>query len=234
MNRLDAVPMPKGIEALPKDDRGFPVPWFVAWINGEPDFRVIGENKIQQAYKHRKCWLCGCPLGFKAAFVIGPMCAINRVSSEPPSHPECADYAAKVCPFLTKPAMKRNEKDLPNHKEAAGMGLKRNPGCCLVWVTRTNGYKAFNAPGGGVLFNVGSPLELRWYAEGRLATRAEIMSSIDSGLPLLQDGCFDQHDRDKLASMHEAALLLVPDGVNELAAAARRRETHEPTGGASH
>jgi len=31
---------------LPIDpDRGYPVPWFVAWVNGKPDFRVIGVGK---------------------------------------------------------------------------------------------------------------------------------------------------------------------------------------------
>lgn len=205
-----SVEVPERIAKLPRDRRGYPVPWFVAWIDGQPDFRVIDPDRMARCVKERRCWLCGEPLGAYRAFVIGPMCAINRVSSEPPSHRDCAVYAARVCPFLTKPRMRRRESGLPEEvHEAAGVGLKRNPGVALVWVTKQ--FEMFRAPG-GVLFRVGDPVETMWFAEGRSATREEVLASIDSGLPLLMEPAKAEGPSAiaALERMHREALVHLP------------------------
>jgi hypothetical protein len=202
--------MPERIAKLPRDDRGYPVPWFVAWIDGKPDFRVIEAGRIVEAVKQRRCWVCGEKLGRFLAFVIGPMCAINRITSEPPSHRECAVFAARACPFLTMPKMKRNERAKPEgYQEPAGFHVPRNPGVALVWIThhftpiRTDG---------GVLFQVYTPLEVLWFCEGRPATRMEVMESIESGLVFLREAA----DRDGPAALRQLkaqlgeALKLVP------------------------
>jgi hypothetical protein len=186
------------------------VPWFVAWINGVPDFRVIGENKLSDASRFRCCWLCGGPLGGNAAFVIGPMCAINRVSAEPPSHRDCADYAARACPFLTTPGMRRRDTALPEGAtDPDGIMIRRNPGVALVWITRTWRLQPHYR-----LYDVGDPAEIRWYAEGRPATRTEILAAIDTGLPLLRaEAEADKRPREALAELdrqHAHALALVP------------------------
>jgi hypothetical protein len=143
-------------------------------------------------------------------FVIGPMCAVNRVSAEPPSHRSCALYAVQACPFLTQPRAKRNEKDMPEHLEPAGLMLKRNPGVTLLWTTQR--YTLFKDGRGGALFNVGDPEQVEFYAEGRAATHDEIMASINSGLPILQE----MAERDgpeavaELAKMYDKAMELVP------------------------
>jgi hypothetical protein len=183
-------PLPDRMKSLPLDARGYPVPWFVAFIDGVADFRVIRENGIAHAYNKKLCWICGHVRGAIGAFVIGPMCAVNRVSAEPPAHLECAMYAAKACPFLTLPKAHRREAGIPaDAKDPAGVMIARNPGVALVWTSRT--WKPFKidstgAAGAGVLFDIGEPIEARWYAEGRRATRAEVMASLESGLPLLQ------------------------------------------------
>lgn len=182
--KISAIPMPDRIRRLPISPSGFPAPWFVHWENGEPDFRVVGSGKIRDAVKHKLCWVCGDPLGRTVAMTLGPMCAINRTISEPPSHRECAVYSAIACPFLSNPRMRRNEINLPEeHVAAAGNGIKRNPGAVAVWCTR--GYRPFKAPG-GVLFTFDDPSEVLWFAFGRAATRAEVEKSIFSGLPLLE------------------------------------------------
>lgn len=208
---LDAPTEPRRIAALPKDHAGRPVPWFVAWIDGKPDFRVIGEHNLRDALRFEQCWICGQKLGRHAAFVIGPMCAVNRVSAEPPSHRDCAEFAAKACPFLTRPSMRRRTTGLPeNAEDPAGIAIRRNPGVALVWVARD--WKAWSPPGGGVLFDVGNPDTVLWFAEGREATRAEVMASIDSGLPLLRA----EAEKDGLAALEQlhkqlgVALALVP------------------------
>src|SRR5712691_10615834 len=79
---------PGRITRLPRNKVGYPVPWFAARIDGQPDFRVIRPGGIQIALRQKLCWTCGIPFLRQEdrAFVIGPMCAVNRVSAEPPSH----------------------------------------------------------------------------------------------------------------------------------------------------
>ena len=182
--KIAAIPMPDRIRALPVSSKGFPVPWFVAWVDGEPDFRVIGSGKIKEAVEKRRCWVCGEPLGRYLAMTLGPMCAVNSTISEPPSHRECACYSAIACPFLANPRMRRREAGLPaDAVQPAGDGIKRNPGAVAVWMT--HGYRPFRAPG-GTLFTFDDPVEVLWFAEGRKASREEVIASIDSGLPLLR------------------------------------------------
>lgn len=182
---IRSLPMPDRIAALPISPAGFPVPWFVAWIDGVPDFRVIHRGRVAEAHKQKRCWVCGQPLGRNVAMTLGPMCTINRTISEPPSHRDCATYSAIACPFLANPRMRRREAGLPeNAHDMPGENIKRNPGAVAVWVTR--GYRPFKA-GDGVLFTFDDPSEVLWFAEGRSATRAEVMASITSGLPVLAE-----------------------------------------------
>jgi hypothetical protein len=183
------VPLPSTMISLPIDRRGFPVPWFVSWEDGEPDFRVIGPGKLVRAVREGRCWVCGGKIGRVKVSVIGPMCAINRVTSEPASHPACARYAAQTCPFLANPRMRRNEKDLPEQRrEAPGIHLDRNPGVMALWASLRPS-KPFRAEIGmaGVLFQLGPLHGIEWWARGRQASRAEVMESIESGLPSLRE-----------------------------------------------
>ena len=181
--RKDLPPLPKRFLSLPVDDRGYPVPWFVAEIDGKPDFRVVRPGGLVEALERRKCWLCGQRLGRYGAFVIGPMCAINRISSEPPSHRECAEFAVKACPFLVRPGAKRRDANLPDStQDPAGIMIPRNPGIALLWVSRN--WRPVRAPN-GLLIDVGDPSTVSWWREGRAATRTEIMDSIEAGCPTL-------------------------------------------------
>lgn len=202
------IPMPARMHKLPINDRGFPVPWFVAKVKGEWDFRVVDPAKLLACVKNRRCWLCGEPLGQFLSFVIGPMCSINRVSSEPPSHRDCAEYAVRACPFLSKPAMRRNDKDLPEHGGIAGNAVMHNPGATLIWVTKK--YHPFNDEKGGLLFQIGPPVETIWYAEGRQASRDEITAAINKGLPLLRQEADGIGAKTELEHRYREALALIP------------------------
>jgi hypothetical protein len=208
--RPELEALPPRIARLPVDGRGYPVPWFVAWENGAPEFRVADGEKWARAVRDRLCWVCGDPLGAYLVFVIGPMCGINRTTAEPPCHRECAEWSARNCPFLTRPQMVRREDEIVNNerhaKEGAGCPITRNPGVTLLWTTRE--YRVFSDGRGGRLIRIGSPRAVAWYAHGRPATREEVAESVRTGLPLLEELAIAQ-DRQEgagaVSALHNAA-----------------------------
>jgi hypothetical protein len=205
------IPLPQRLLRRPTNERGFPVPWFVSWVNGKWDFVNLDPRKIGEAYNRKICFLCGEPLGQYKSFVIGPMCSINRVSSEPPHHAECSEYAVRACPFLARPNAKRNYKEAmqDNMDNVAGIAIEHNPGATLIWVTKT--FRPIRA-NDGVLFELGEPTSVSWWAEGRKATRAEIDASIEKGLPFLRRAA-EQEGRDAMRDLDryiERAQKLLP------------------------
>lgn len=188
--RPDLEVLPVRLRSLAIDDRGYPVPWFVAWVDGKPEFRMADQAKLGRAVRQRLCWVCGEQLGRIVTFVAGPMCGINRTSAEPPSHLECAQWSARNCPFLSNAKVRRREDEQINNDTlvaaAPGLALTRNPGVCVLWSTR--GYQLWSPGNGGVLFEMGEPVgPLEFWANGRAATRAEIDGSIETGIPKLAE-----------------------------------------------
>jgi hypothetical protein len=180
----EPIPMPASIARLPAcPTRKVPVPWFVEWIEGKPEFRVMDGRKLGRAIRERLCWVCGEPLKHRVTFLIGPMCVINRVSAEPPSHPDCAVYSARACPFLSRPHMVRREGGLPEEATTTGVMILRNPGVICLWTTRAPGAEVMPQPEGGILLHLFPPTALDWYCEGRAARRGEVLESVQSGLP---------------------------------------------------
>jgi hypothetical protein len=187
--RADLDALPVRLRGLPVDARGYPVPWFVAWIDGPdgpetvPEFRAMDRRKFVRAVEQRLCWVCGQSLGRWLAFVIGPMCAITRTTSEPPCHRECAEWSVRNCPFLGNPQMVRREDHLPADAETTGLMIHRNPGVTCLWITR--GYELFDDGHGKALITVGAAEAVTWWREGRAASRDEVEESVASGMPNL-------------------------------------------------
>jgi hypothetical protein len=201
--RKDLPEIPDRIKRLPVD-RGYPVPWFVTWLdeNGErvprgqgtPEFRVMDEEALKDAIQFKLCWVCGQKLGAFRAFTIGPMCTVNLSTAEPPSHLECAVFSAKACPFLSKPNSRRRENDLPAEAlNPVGVSIPRNPEVTCIWVTK--GFSIRRVPrirdgeitGIGIMFGLGAPEETKWFHSGREATREEVIKAIKSGEPALRE-----------------------------------------------
>jgi hypothetical protein len=201
---------------LPHDKHGRPVPWFVAWIDGVPDFRVIKPGAIGLATTAKSCWVCGMLFARQEprTFVIGPMCVVNLNTAEPPCHRECAAYSARACPFLATPNMSRRDRHLPEGvSDPPGEFLRRNPGVACVWGAKYNSTLVEKQPQGGVLFKLFPvPVFVEWYAHGRAATRTEVIDSINSGMPGLREMAADQGEgaRAMLSRAYEDALALVP------------------------
>lgn len=197
--RAGLPPLPQRMSHLPLDERNYPVPWFVAWVDGVPEFRAFDPAKFNRCVKESRCWVCGERLGQFKCFVIGPMCVANRTTAEPPSHLECAVFSATACPFLTLPKAQRREAGLPDDKQVAGVLIKRNPGVVALWTSR--GYTLMKTETGYLIRLLEEPVSVAWYAQGRLASRDEVLASLESGLPILQEAA--RNDANVEASLEE-------------------------------
>ena len=180
--------MPLRMRRLPIDERGYVVPWFVAMVDGKPEFRAMDEEKLRRAVREKRCWVCGERLGRHLTFVAGCMCGINRTNAEPPAHYECAAWSARNCPFLSNPqAIRREDEEFNNQAlrdTAPGFAIARNPGVTMLWTCRE--YEVFPDGRGGMLIGMGEPERVEWLREGRTATREEVEASIASGLANLE------------------------------------------------
>ncbi len=171
------IPVPARIAALQVDARGFPIPFFVERPadGSEPDFRIMAPDGMIRAVRKELCWICGQRTGRFRAFVGGPLAAGQRISAEPPSHVECAEFAARACPFLANPGARRRVWGMPETKPLEGKHTDANPGVVAVFVGR--GHDVLPS-GDGVVFRLHEPAETRWFRQGRPATRDEVIEAL--------------------------------------------------------
>lgn len=102
---LDPADMPPRIRALPRDARGYPVPYVVMIDReGTPQFTVNDTGKVAEAAHLYLCGICGQRLGAFKAFVGGPRSAFHPQGRyfDGPVHWECGAYALRVCPYLAR------------------------------------------------------------------------------------------------------------------------------------
>jgi len=181
------------------------VPWFVHRDErGQWDFRAVNRARLRIALLERRCWVCGGALGANApaAFLIDPICLVNRISAEPPSHDECARFAVCACPHLSNSRTRRNEDRIAGDVATNGAAIQLNPGVVALWRTRVWS----QTPEGFVLF--GDLLARRkkpeWFAEGRTAKSQEVWASFETGLPFLRSEVNEETTEEgHLAVAHE-------------------------------
>jgi len=177
--------IPDRLRGLPLDERGYPVPYFVAWIDGKPDHRIVDPAKFRVCVRKGRCWICGRNLGKFATFTIGPMCVVNKISGEPPAHQECAKFAVQACPFLTLPRAVRRDAKLPHQVTVHPDMLVHNPGAMILWTT-DEWDEVLGAPGDAPVVSFGEPSRVSFWCQGRTATRGELLDAMAKGLPELQ------------------------------------------------
>lgn len=172
-------PIPFRIRARPIS-RGYPVPFFVARDPaGGYDFRVVDPEKLARAIRGRRCIICGEPLQTILAFIVGPIGALNRITSEAPAHHDCADWSIRACPFLLDRSTRR-PAGLPESAALPAGGVLRNPGVGAVWSTRSTRLLQVE---GSILFELGDPTRVEWWRAGVRATRSEVLGAFAGGLP---------------------------------------------------
>jgi hypothetical protein len=80
--------------------------------------------------------------------------------------------------------------------------LMHNPGVSVLWTTTEFHGVRFN---NDLVFRMGEPLAMSWWAEGRAATREEVDAAIARGLPGLLEQADDDQDR---ADIHKSVAKL--------------------------
>ena len=104
--RHDKDFIPRRIQQnLLRDPNGRFIPFFVRYIDNVPDFRFIDARMINRCVLCGVCWVCGLPLPKKSqqvGFTLTTASPMRRFATEPPSHPDCAVYAARVWPMTLK------------------------------------------------------------------------------------------------------------------------------------
>lgn len=111
------IPMPSRIRALPRDPRGYPIPWIVYRdVNGKPHFTINDQQRVAQCLTDDLCPICGGKLLPGRWFVGGPEAAFheNGAYADPPLHAECAHYALQTCPFIAAPHYGKRIEDRTN------------------------------------------------------------------------------------------------------------------------
>jgi hypothetical protein len=102
------IPMPPAMARLPRDRRGYPVPFMVLQAednDGEPALAVLDPRRVVRALHNRLCAICGQALDYWIAFIGGDLCLKNRLFGLP-MHEDCARFSMRVCPHLSNPRAK--------------------------------------------------------------------------------------------------------------------------------
>lgn len=112
--------IPKELSHLKIDKRGYPIPYFVSWVNGEPEFRYMDHKRLMMIIEKKLCHICGIKLPKDYFyFISGPVGLQNKVSSDAAMHRICAEFSLKACPHLyLQKAERRENDDLGKHLNA--------------------------------------------------------------------------------------------------------------------
>jgi len=197
-SRPDLPEMPARIKALPVDEHGYPVPWFVGWVDGKPDYALIEFDKFVRAADEKRCWVCGEFLGAHRAFVTEAMAAFTRLTTEPPCHSECAIFSVTACPFLTKRWVRAGEENL----EVAWVWITKS----YKWETDVDLIRDMH----DVRFRIGTCRKVLFYTAGRKATLEEVRRSMDAALRVLYEHNGREESLENFATRMKLKLSGVP------------------------
>lgn len=102
MYNWKSVPLPDKMKDLPRDKRGYPVPFIILRDKNGYHFKINDSLRVQYCKAKGKCAICGNILGDDSYLIGGVASAFHKNGRyiDTPVHKECGDYALRVCPFL--------------------------------------------------------------------------------------------------------------------------------------
>lgn len=103
---MPEVPIPNRMARLPRDRRGYPIPFTVYRDDtGAPHFTINDEAKRAECLAKDLCPICGQRLNGARWFIGGPgsAFALGGTYIDPPVHRACMRYSLQVCPYLAAP-----------------------------------------------------------------------------------------------------------------------------------
>lgn len=115
MKAVEAVEIPPKMKLLPRDRRGYPIPWIVQRdLTGRAFFVMNDMVKSVACGRRNLCGICGKKLERDVWLIGGPGAAFheNGAYLDPPMHRACATYALKVCPYIGSRYSKRVDESL--------------------------------------------------------------------------------------------------------------------------
>lgn len=159
-------PIPSFLSHL-KTDRGYPIPYFAAFVDGRVDFRMMDAKRQRVCMAYRKCAVCSKPLDEIAYLITGPLGLSNRVSSDTWMHKACAEFSLSACPHLAYLKHERREGDMPSSTfESPGMDANKPK---EIYLVKTDKYRIISPASQGVLINYRPLAFLRYdYVDNRL------------------------------------------------------------------
>lgn len=139
------IHIPAFLSHLKVNGAGYPIPYFVAYNNGVPDFRLLDARKQLLCIEHKTCSICGKKL-FKGAyyFIGGPMGYTNKISTDPPMHRQCAEYSLNTCPHLHLQKAHRRENGVEDLIAQQGQVMMDKPPMLLL--IKSDKFEKFKDP----------------------------------------------------------------------------------------
>ncbi len=171
---LSKIVVPKAVYDLPRDKRGYPIPFFQFVPpdypeTGRVDFRVTDQDRRMECLQGKLCGICGQTLGKIMYFIGGPASVQSRFFTDPPMHQQCARFAIAVCPFLNNPTYKATSDSavIPNTIKDPLPAAERPEKMGLI---RVDGYEPARFRDGNtgkthpmIYFYANEPLAIEWF-----------------------------------------------------------------------
>ena len=96
--------IPARMKKFPLWKNRFPIFYTVMTMeDGTPNFRVVSRKRQVEASEKNLCHLCGERLEGVVYFIGSKEDLAEHYSGDGPMHLDCAEYAAKACPWLSNP-----------------------------------------------------------------------------------------------------------------------------------
>lgn len=141
-------PIPARMLRRPVDSRrDLPIPYVNQHDDGTVEFSVVDGRMAARCALRQLCSACGQRLGRHLAFVGGLRSFQSRFYTDPPMHPDCANYALTACPYLARQTMRPR----PDTADTVVPGLAGLDKSLPILLGVTGGCRADNLDLGGGL-----------------------------------------------------------------------------------